>query len=214
MVLGKIWWELQTKSLKSFRWFLPWLGQMWTLQMKLFGQPLMREASAWVQPLLPLLSAYSPGIGASFCLKAELISIPFVLGELCGKVSKTKALLISMRAIAMQLFPTFCWNIWRERNAKVFTSKDSTLDIILRDILQWVRTKDIFLNLDFSPAIFASWNLPQTSPHQAPRCSTHSPSAWNLVAVFDDNQSVGAFKDNSDRLLRLHYIAVITQTRI
>lgn len=99
-------------------------------------------------------------------------------------------------------FPAFCWNIWQERNFRVFMQNHTTWEITLKGILDQVRTKAIFLNLDISPPLCASWNLPQPSLPQITDLITmkQNEPCWNLLIVIRDHESVGAFRESTGQL--------------
>lgn len=99
-------------------------------------------------------------------------------------------------------FPAFCWNIWQERNFRAFMQNDTTWEITLKGILDQVRTNAIFLNLDISPPLCASWNLPQPSLPQSTHLITlkQNEPCWNELIVLRDHESVGAFRESTGQL--------------
>lgn len=65
--------------------------------------------------------------------------------------------------LAKLCYPAIMWNIWQEGCNRMFGNSRKPLQCILEDIASQIRCRAIFLNLDVSPALAASWNLPPPS---------------------------------------------------
>lgn len=63
--------------------------------------------------------------------------------------------------LARLCFSALAWNIWRERNRRVFQSKSKPWEVVLKETLYHIRSRTIFLNLDVSQELAALWNLPE-----------------------------------------------------
>lgn len=57
----------------------------------------------------------------------------------------------------------FAWNIWKERNNLIFRAEKRVKELVTKGIMQQVRSRAIFLNLDVSSSSSASWNFPEVS---------------------------------------------------
>lgn len=56
---------------------------------------------------------------------------------------------------------SFIANIWQERNIRIFSNNSRAWQLILKETLAQIKIRAIFLNLDVTPTIAASWDLPE-----------------------------------------------------
>lgn len=76
-------------------------------------------------------------------------------------------------------FPALTWNIWRERNWRVFKSKERCWEFISQEIVNQIKTCIVYLNMDLSADIAAAGDLPQRSSIISKFC-TPLCSNWDL----------------------------------
>lgn len=96
--------------------------------------------------------------------------------------------------LAKSCFPAFSWNIWQGRNIRFFQNKKSSWESILRRIMLQVRARAMFLNLDISAELVASWDLPPKSmaSYSIP---THHCSSWNLLKHGESNHYIDILRN-------------------
>lgn len=64
------------------------------------------------------------------------------------------------RTLARLCFAAFVWFVWRDRNYRIFRQEIKPVQCTLDEILNQVRYKIIFLNMELSAQIAAHWNFP------------------------------------------------------
>lgn len=102
--------------------------------------------------------------------------------------------------IAKLCFPALAWNIWRERNRRVFKSKERCWEFVPQEIVNQIKTHIIYLNMDLSADITAAWGLPQRSPIiykiRQPFCNN-----WDLF-IFNQATCYRAVLKGENNILR------------
>lgn len=56
-------------------------------------------------------------------------------------------------------FPAFIWSVWQERNYRIFINESKPWDKVLMHIVEQIRGKVSYLNLQISPTLEAAWAL-------------------------------------------------------
>lgn len=92
---------------------------------------------------------------------------------------------------------------WRERNFRVFRNQSRSHELLSVEIQNSIRSGAIYLNLQITPILSASWNLPTSSSIQVQQ-SLHIHSPWTLLIILLEDFSVGVTRKeggNANHLL-------------
>lgn len=99
--------------------------------------------------------------------------------------------------LASLCFPAFIWHVWRERNNRIFNFCNKPWEAILNEVLNEVRAKAIFLNMDTSPILAAAWNLTANEKRHLPSMVQSRFSAiWDVIISSQAGYSVRFLKDS------------------
>lgn len=94
-----------------------------------------------------------------------------------------------------------------KREVGVFSwGKKDKEDLVLKEILQQVGLRAIFLNLDFSSSIAAAWQIPDYSPFRYTMASPDKTKPWNLLILSMSNSIMHIFRDENGAIVREKHV--------
>lgn len=96
-------------------------------------------------------------------------------------------------------FTAFIWNVWKERNFCIFRSSSHPWQSTLHNILQQVRARAIYLNLDVSVSYAETWDLPPTFTSPATKDCTLIGN-WNFFIWSQEGKSVGKLRSSQKQV--------------
>lgn len=84
--------------------------------------------------------------------------------------------------LAKLCFPAFTWNIWKERNFRIFRNTRRPSIALANEIKQQVKARAIYLNLNVSTHLQWKWDIPQHSTHRQRTWSIncYEVESWNF----------------------------------
>lgn len=84
--------------------------------------------------------------------------------------------------LANLCFPAFTWNIWKERNFRIFRNTRRPSIALANEIKQQVKARATYLNPNVSTHLQWKWDIPQYSTHRQRTWSINSyeVESWNF----------------------------------
>ena len=79
------------------------------------------------------------------------------------------------------IFPTVVWNVWHERNGRIFQQTNLNVATVQRRIQYHVRSRIVHLGIQLPDDIGSRWDLPVDRPIKKPLVVISLPNNWPIT---------------------------------
>lgn len=97
--------------------------------------------------------------------------------------------------LAKLCFPTFLYNIWCEGNTRIFNQKQETWEVILKETLLQIKSHITFLDLEVTPTLASSSDLPPKLSFTIGNHHNYSEARCSLLIISKDQFSIGVWRN-------------------